>query len=214
MNTLSRRSMLESGISLAGLAAFAQTALAQAPAAQAGGRGAAPAGPPQPPVIERFDPAFDALVDSSAKIERIVDTGFEWCEGPVWIGGADGYLLASDPRANAILQWSTKGGLQTWLKPSGLQTPTNPAVHREAGVNGMTARTTFSIVGPAGLPPQIAAKLSATINTIMKSPAIATRLRELALIPIFDTPAEFAASLKRERDYWAVFINRNGIKAD
>ena len=96
MNTLSRRSMLESGISLAGLAAFAQTALAQAPAAQAGGRGAAPAGPPQPPVIERFDPAFDALVDSSAKIERIVDTGFEWCEGPVWIGGADGYLLASD----------------------------------------------------------------------------------------------------------------------
>jgi len=84
----------------------------------------------------------------------------------------------------------------------------------KAGVNGMTARTTFSIVGPAGTPPQIAAKLSATINTIMKSPAIATRLRELALIPIFDTPAEFASSLKRERDYWAVFINRNGIKAD
>eukprot|EP01036_Dinobryon_divergens_P002947 gene2947-3877_t len=38
----------------------------------------------------------------------------------------------------------------------------------------MTARTTFSIVGPAGLPPQIAAKLSATPNTFMTSPAIAT----------------------------------------
>ena len=78
----------------------------------------------------------------------------------------------------------------------------------------MTARTTFSVMGPAGVPPQIVAKLSATINTVMKSPAIASRLKELALIPIFDTPAEFAASLKKERDYWAVFISRNGIKPD
>ena len=84
----------------------------------------------------------------------------------------------------------------------------------KAGVNGMTARTTFSVMGPAGVPPQIVAKMSITINTVMKSPAIASRLKELALIPIFDTPAEFAASLKKERDYWAVFISRNGIKPD
>ncbi len=169
MNTLSRRGMLESGISLAGLAAFAQTALAQAPAAQAGGRGAAPAGPPQPPVIERFDPAFDALVDSSAKIERIVDTGFEWCEGPVWIGGADGYLLASDPRANAILQWSTKGGLQTWLKPSGLQTPTNPAVHREAGVNGMTLGRGGILAADSGTPGIVRIDITTKHRTVLAS---------------------------------------------
>jgi hypothetical protein len=31
-------------------------------------------------------------------------------------------------------------------------------------------------------------------------------------VPVFDTPAEFAASLKKERDGWAQFIRRNGIE--
>jgi gluconolactonase len=164
MKSLSRRGLLANGVALAGMAAVATKALAQqAPAAA--GRG----GPPAPPVIERFDPAFDALVDSSAKIERIVDTGFEWCEGPVWIGGADGYLLASDPRANAILQWSPRGGLQTWLKPSGLQTPTNPAVHREAGINGMTLGRGGILAADSGTPGIVRIDIATKQRTVLVS---------------------------------------------
>ena len=32
-----------------------------------------------------------------------------------------------------------------------------------------------------------------------------------ALVPVFDTPEQFAASLKKERELWAAFIRRNGI---
>jgi gluconolactonase len=132
MNTLSRRMMLAASV-----AALAQPALAQAPApaGRAGGRG--PAGPPQPPTIERFSPALDALIDTSAKIDRIVDGVFLWAEGPVWIGGADGYLLISDPRLNKIFRWTAKDGLTTWMEPSGLQTPVDPKIYREAGTNGL-----------------------------------------------------------------------------
>jgi hypothetical protein len=31
---------------------------------------------------------------------------------------------------------------------------------------------------------------------------------------VFDTPEQFAASLKHERDGWASFIRRNAIEAD
>jgi hypothetical protein len=31
---------------------------------------------------------------------------------------------------------------------------------------------------------------------------------------VFDTPAEFAASLKKERDGWAAFIRRNNVQPD
>jgi tripartite-type tricarboxylate transporter receptor subunit TctC len=34
------------------------------------------------------------------------------------------------------------------------------------------------------------------------------------LVPVFDTPAEFAASLKKERENWSQFIHRNGIQPD
>ena len=40
---------------------------------------------------------------------------------------------------------------------------------------------------------------------------LAQKLEAQALVPVFDTPAEFAASLKKERDTWAAFIRRNGI---
>jgi gluconolactonase len=142
MKNLSRRTMLASGISLAAMgAALAQPAPPAGPPPEGGrgpgGRGGrGPAGPPQPPVVERFDPAFDALIEPGAKVERISE-GFQWCEGPVWIGGANGYLLASDPRLNKIFQWTQAGGLTTWLDPSGLQTPVDPAVYREAGTNGL-----------------------------------------------------------------------------
>jgi tripartite-type tricarboxylate transporter receptor subunit TctC len=48
----------------------------------------------------------------------------------------------------------------------------------------------------------------------MKAPAIAEKLDAQALVPVFDTPAEFAASLQKERDGWAAFIRRNRIQPD
>jgi gluconolactonase len=132
MMDLSRRAMLANGTAL-GLGLTTGAALAQAPAGGRAGRG--PATPP--PSIERFDPALDALIDVNSPIEHIVSEGFQWCEGPVWVGGADGFLLASDPRANQIMRWSSTGGLSVWLHPSGLQTPANPDFDREPGTNGL-----------------------------------------------------------------------------
>src|SRR5688500_19553269 len=45
--------------------------------------------------IERFDPAFDQLVGTDAKVEKLAE-GYTWSEGPVWFKGA---LLFSDVRS-------------------------------------------------------------------------------------------------------------------
>jgi tripartite-type tricarboxylate transporter receptor subunit TctC len=74
--------------------------------------------------------------------------------------------------------------------------------------------TSFSVVAPAGTPAAIVQRLSAEIGNAMRSAAVAAKLDAQALIPVFDTPAEFAASLKKERDGWAAFIRRNAIEAD
>ena len=37
------------------------------------------------------------------------------------------------------------------------------------------------------------------------------KLQAQALNAVFDTPEQFAVSLKKERDGWAAFIKRNGI---
>jgi len=55
------------------------------------------------PLIQAFDPAFEALVLPLAGIERLAD-GCRWAEGPVWFG--DGrYLLWTDIPNDRIMKW-------------------------------------------------------------------------------------------------------------
>ena len=83
--------------------------------------------------IERLDPALDALLAKDAVIEKLAE-GFDWSEGPVWMPG--GYLLFSDVPLNTIFKWSQRGGVTTFLQPSGY-TGTAPR-GGEPGSNGLT----------------------------------------------------------------------------
>jgi len=74
--------------------------------------------------------------------------------------------------------------------------------------------TSFSVVAPAGTPRPVIQRMSAEIAKAMKSSGLAEKLQAQALVPVFDTPEQFAADLKKERDGWAAFIRRNGIEQE
>ena len=87
-------------------------------------------------VIERKDPAFDAIIPKDAIIE-ILAGGFDWSEGPVWVADKEGgHLLFSDIPKNMIWKWSEKGGLKEFLKPSGY-TGKDAFTGKEPGSNGL-----------------------------------------------------------------------------
>ena len=65
--------------------------------------------------ILRVDPRFDAIVPTTARIEKIAD-GFMFTEGPVWIR-AESRLLFSDVRGNTIYQWTEREGSSDFLDP-------------------------------------------------------------------------------------------------
>jgi len=84
--------------------------------------------------IVRLDPALDAIVASSAGIEKLAE-GFTWSEGPVWISPGN-YLLFTDVPGNTMYRWSEREGLSVFLKPSGYDGPPTDAF-REPGANGL-----------------------------------------------------------------------------
>ena len=87
-------------------------------------------------VIERIDPAFDAIIPKDAVIE-ILAGGFDWSEGPVWVADKEGgHVLFSDIPKNMIWKWSEKGGLKEFLKPSGY-TGKDAFTGKEPGSNGL-----------------------------------------------------------------------------
>jgi len=74
--------------------------------------------------------------------------------------------------------------------------------------------SSFSVVAPTGTPAPIVQRLNTEIGRAMRTPAVAEKLVAQAWVPVFDTPEEFAGTLKRERERWAEIIRRNNIQPD
>ena len=84
--------------------------------------------------IDRFDASLDSLISPAAEVE-LLDVGFAWPEGPVWVARG-GYLLFSDIPRNAILKWTETDGASIWMQPSGY---TGISYYgKEPGSNGLT----------------------------------------------------------------------------
>lgn len=84
----------------------------------------------------------------------------------------------------------------------------------EAGFPGIKAFTSFSVLVPAKVPPPLVKRIAAEVAKAMKNPATAARLEQQALLPVFDTPEQFAAALKDEQQNWGTFIRAHNIQPD
>ncbi len=91
--------------------------------------------------------------------------------------------------------------------------PTVPTF-TEAGVPGIKAFTAFSVLVPVKVPPALVKRIADEIAKAMKTPALVARLEQQALLPVFDTPEQFAASLKEEQQNWGSFIRQHNIQPD
>lgn len=67
--------------------------------------------------IEKLSPALERVLAPTSPIE-ILDSGFTWVEGPLWVPQLQALLFSEIP-ANRILKWTEGGGTQTYLQPSG-----------------------------------------------------------------------------------------------
>jgi gluconolactonase len=89
--------------------------------------------------VLRLDPALDDIVPRSARLEKLAD-GFLFTEGPVWVprsATTDGYLLFSDPNANAIYRWSPDGQVSVYRTKSGYR-GVDVGEYAQPGSNGLT----------------------------------------------------------------------------
>lgn len=91
--------------------------------------------------------------------------------------------------------------------------PNTPTL-AEAGLPNINAFTSFSVLLPSKAPPALVQRVAAAVARAMKDPAIAARLEQQALLPVFDTPEQFAASLRQEQQNWGTFIRAHNITPD
>ncbi len=87
----------------------------------------------------------------------------------------------------------------------------------EAGLPGVEVSVWHGIYAPAGTPQEAIERLSASLQTVLADPELATRLSELgtAPSPVEDgTPAALEAKLTSEIERWRPIIEAAGVYAD
>ncbi len=85
----------------------------------------------------------------------------------------------------------------------------------ELGFAGFEATAPWvGMLAPAGTPAAVVNKLSAEMRKSLVRPETQARLKQLGAITVADTPAEYAAFLRKDYDRWAGVIKASGVKAE
>jgi tripartite-type tricarboxylate transporter receptor subunit TctC len=122
-------------------------------------------------------------------------------------------------QAAAALPQARAGAVKILANLSPKRSPVIPDVPTsdEAGIRGLYAPGWFALFGPAGLPKEVVAKLSAAMMHALADPKVRQRMTELGLDvvpPAQQTPEALAAFHKAEIDKWWPIIKAANIKVD
>jgi tripartite-type tricarboxylate transporter receptor subunit TctC len=91
--------------------------------------------------------------------------------------------------------------------------PDMPTV-QEQGVADFDLPSFSGVMGPAGIPEPIVARMNAIINDGLKDAALRDRLAANGTIPYPTTPAEFASLMRSQRDRWRELVRVSGVQPD
>jgi len=84
----------------------------------------------------------------------------------------------------------------------------------EAGVPGFDAPLWYAILGPAGLPDDIVAKLNTSFKSILTMRDVRERFSSNGVDSAWSTPTELATHMGREVEKWRKVIQAAGIRPD
>ena len=84
----------------------------------------------------------------------------------------------------------------------------------ESGFAGFDASSWFGLVGPAGLPREIALKIQGEVARILKDPVMREKFIQQGADPIGNTPDEFGLYMREETAKWAKIVKASGAQAD
>ena len=122
-------------------------------------------------------------------------------------------MFATIPSAIQLVRGGKLRALAvTSLRRSG-GVPDVPTI-AESGFPGFDASSWFGLVGPAGLPREIALKIQGEVARILKDPVLREKFIQQGADPVANTPDEFGQYMRDETAKWAKIVKVSGAQAD
>lgn len=136
--------------------------------------------------------------------------------GPLTSDLIAGQVSMSFDTITPVLPQIKAGKLRPLAVTTAARSPALPEVPTlaESGLAGFDQGTWFGVLAPAATPKEIVGKLNAEIVRILKLPDIQKRFAEIGAQPVGNSPAEMAATIKKDTEKYAVLVKKANVKID
>lgn len=116
----------------------------------------------------------------------------------------------------AAVPYVEKGDVRALLVAGTKRSPLLPNIPtgNELGFKGLVSEAWYGLSGPAGLPEPIVTKLNTTLNDVLRTEAIASRLAQMGVTVTPMTPEQYTDFIKSELEKWATVIKEGNVKVD
>lgn len=84
----------------------------------------------------------------------------------------------------------------------------------EQGIHGLNVHSWWGLVGPAGMPERVVARLNADLNAVLAEPAMRDLLTRMSATPTPGTPQQFGAYIAAEWRRWRTFVAASGLNLE
>jgi tripartite-type tricarboxylate transporter receptor subunit TctC len=121
--------------------------------------------------------------------------------------------LQFDPVAMPPVKDGRLIGLATTGETRSPELPDLPTL-RELGLYGEGGLAFFGLAGPAGLPPEVVARLVAALGRVLALPEVARAMAPVGLRPQIETGEVFARRIQQDRAIFGDAVRRTGAKVE
>ena len=84
----------------------------------------------------------------------------------------------------------------------------------ESGYDKFDVSSWFGLIAPKGTPPDVIAKVNASVQKALAKPDVQQRFKDLGAVTARTTPEQFGAFIKDEVDTWATVVKASGAKVE
>ncbi|MBI3068399.1 MAG: tripartite tricarboxylate transporter substrate binding protein, partial [Betaproteobacteria bacterium] len=129
------------------------------------------------------------------------------------LGGQIGLLFVS---INVVQQHVRAGRLNALATTGDRRSPIAPDLPTmaESGLPGFKAGTWYGVLAPSRTPRAIVTQLNAEMNRVLALPEMKERLVAQGAEPSGNTPEQFAAFMRAERQKWERVVKTGRIRLD
>ena len=85
---------------------------------------------------------------------------------------------------------------------------------QEMGITMPDAAPFYGVVGPAGMPPAVVAKLNDTLARALRQPALQAKLSEMGFDIVGGSADDYGRKIRSEITLWSRIVKDNNIKVD